>query len=261
MNDIELDDLLDKWIAPAAPESLRAGVRGGVASRVERRSFHGGWARSLMAAGALALLLTLVTKAVPQTLPQDHRPYSVLSEFVRYAEDGSAKVQMYSTSYNDQYGREIMLARHLPDSPFADVMARTLDAVSGATLPARMFLLRLSPGGSEMLDRQAAMTPGRSVNTECSDSGCFFVGHHVFPQAVASPGGCVDGAAVDGETILGYWTEAMQLPLDGNRIRRTLWMAPALGCFALKVATEQQMADGTFRLLSGKQAVAVRLNP
>jgi hypothetical protein len=40
-----------------------------------------------------------------------------------------------------------------------------------------------------------------------------------------------------------------------------LWLAPSLGCFALKVSTEAQQADGRFRLLNGKQAVKVQLNP
>ncbi len=66
---------------------------------------------------------------------------------------------------------------------------------------------------------------------------------------------------VDRETILDYPTVAIQLPLDGNRRRRTVWMAPALGCFALKVTTEEQLADGRFLLLSAKEAIKVRLNP
>jgi hypothetical protein len=262
MNDTELDELLNKWSAPVAPESLRESVLSGFRPQPERRKFRWSWGKSLMAAAVVAMLLVVVTRAVPQTMPEVHRPYVVLSEFARYAKDGSAEVQMYSTSYNDEYGREIMVARHIPDA-FGDVMARTLDALADATAPVRMSLLRLSPRGAEMIAWRAAHGPGPLINTECAEKTCIHgADHYSLPKAAANPAiGCVDGPVVDRETILGYPTAAIQLPLDGNRMRRTVWMAPALGCFALKVTTERQTADGSFRLVSGKQAVKVRLNP
>jgi hypothetical protein len=264
MNDTELDELLDKWSAPVAPESLREGVTAGFRPQPERRKFRWSWGKSLMAAAMAAMLLVIVTQAVPQTLPPEvHHPYVVLSEFSRYAKDGSAEVKMYSTSYNDEYGREIILARHLADNPVGDVVARTLDALADATAPIRFRLARLSPQGAEMLARQAAIGSIPSVNTECAEKTCMHgTAHYFLPKAAANPGiGCVDGPVVDRETILDYPTVAIQLPLDGNRVRRTVWMAPALGCFALKVSTERQREDGSFRLVSGKQAVKVRLNP
>jgi hypothetical protein len=257
MNDAELDELLDRWSAPVAPESLRAGVRAGFRVPVERKKIRWSWGKSLMATAVVAMLLVVVTQAVPQTLTEVHRPYVVLSEFTRYAKNGSAEVQMYSTSFNDQYGREIMVARHLADNPFGDVLARTMDTLIGATLPAHSLLLRLAPSG------QTPVQPAPSVNTECVEKTCIHgVAHYFLPKAAGNPGiGCVDGPVVDRETILDYPTVAIQLPIDGNRVKRTVWMAPALGCFAMKVATERQMADGSFRLVSGKQAVKVRLNP
>jgi len=114
-----------------------------------------------------------------------------------------------------------------------------------------------------MLAWQAAHGPGPMVNTECAEKTCIHgAAHYALPKAAGNPGiGCVDGPVVDRETILDYPTVAIQLPLDGNGARRTVWMAPALGCFALKVTTERQTTDGSFRLVSGKQAVKVRLNP
>jgi len=169
---------------------------------------------------------------------------------------------MYSTSYNDEYGREILVARHLPDNPVGDVMARTLDALGEATAPIRFRLLRLSPGGADVLARREAYGPIPTVNTECADKTCITgVAHYFLPKAAGNPGiGCVEGPVVASETILDYSTVAIQLPLDGNRVR-TVWMAPALGCFALKATTERLQADGSFRLLSGKQAIKVRTNP
>jgi hypothetical protein len=267
MNDMELDELLNQWSAPAPSGSLRKSVMAGF--RAERKPWRWTWGKSLLAGAAMALLL-IVTAAVPQTTPV-HRPYTVLSEFVRYAEDGSSSVVMYSTSYNDANGREIILARHLPGDAM-DLLARTLDAFNRVTLPARLNLLRMSPGGAEMLARRAAVGPSPMVTTECflftdrtgipSGSPCLSVASYTLPRASANAAaGCVDGAAVDRETILGYSTAAIQSPLDGNRRRRTVWMAPALGCFALKVATEEERSDGSFRLVSGKQAVGVRLAP
>jgi hypothetical protein len=43
--------------------------------------------------------------------------------------------------------------------------------------------------------------------------------------------------------------------------RMTLWMAPDLGCFALRITIEERGADGTFRLVLRKQAQKVTLNP
>jgi hypothetical protein len=266
MNDTELDELLNTWKAPEAPESLRRRVRAGFNARTERPKFRWSWGKSLIAGGAVALLL-IVTQAVPQTIrlvsPEPKHPYTVLSEFVRYADDGSPTIGMHTTSYNDQYGRETLLSRSVADNPAHNAIAHVLDAASDSTAPVRMLLLNLSPHASEMRARQAApeWVPGPSVYTECSDEHCIFgVAHHFLPKSAANPAiGCADGAVVDRQTILDYSTVAIQLPLDGNRTRRTVWMAPALGCFALKVATEQQMSDGRFRLLSGKQALRVRL--
>lgn len=263
MNDTELDEMLDRWSAPVAPESLRERVTAGLRPQPERSRFRWSWGKSLMAAGVLAMLLLVVTRAVPQTLPPvTHHPYVVLSEFVRYAKDGSAQVQMYSTSYNDEYGREMMVARNIPDNAFGDVVARTMDALADAAAPLVVRLQRLSPHGAEA-DSRATVGPIPSVNTECVEKTCIHgTAHYLLPKAAANPAiGCVDGPVIDRETILDYPTVALQLPLDGNHIRRTVWMAPALGCFALKVATERQQPDGTFRLVSGKLAIKVRLNP
>jgi hypothetical protein len=265
MNDIELDEMLNKWTAPAPPESLRERVRAGFHPRKERRIIRWMPWKSLTAGAVLAggALLFLARQAVPQTMPPERHPYTVVSEFVQYASDGSPTVAMYSTSYNDQYGREILLSRYIPDNSVHDTIARMLDAASKGTGTIRLVLaVLLSPSGREMMAKQAAATPSPAVNTQCADEKCISgVGHFLLPKAAANPGiGCVDGPPADREAILGYPTAAIQLPLDGNRVRRTVWMAPALGCFALKVSTEAQQPDGRFRLLNGKQAVAVRLN-
>jgi len=70
----------------------------------------------------------------------------------------------------------------------------------------------------------------------------------------------VDAQIVGRETILNYPTVAVQLG-SGDQRRLTLWTAPDLGCFALKITTEERRPDGTFHLVSKKQALNVTLNP
>jgi hypothetical protein len=40
-----------------------------------------------------------------------------------------------------------------------------------------------------------------------------------------------------------------------------MWMAPDLGCFALRLSIEEQRPDGTFRPVSEKQALRVKAKP
>ncbi len=40
-----------------------------------------------------------------------------------------------------------------------------------------------------------------------------------------------------------------------------MWMAPDLGCFALRLSLEEQRPDGAFRLVSEKQALRVNVKP
>ncbi len=262
MNDRELDELLDKWSAPEAPKSLRAGVRAGFGARRERRPMRW-WGKGLIAAAAVVVLFVLVPKAEPQKgrlgmLLQARHPYSVLSEFVRYEKDGSSRIEMYSTEYNDQEGREHLLDRRILDNPVDDTVARIFDAASDATGPLRLYLLRLSSVNTGMIAQRATV---RAVITECVGQGCISFAQYFLGSAGNPSTGCVEGAAAERETILDYATVATQLPIDGNRVRRTVWMAPALSCFAMKVETEKEQADGSFRLVSSKQAIKVRLNP
>ena len=44
------------------------------------------------------------------------------------------------------------------------------------------------------------------------------------------------------------------------RVRVTVWMAPALNCFALRATVEAQQADGSWTLESEKKALRVTMN-
>lgn len=272
MNDTELDEILDSWIAPPVPASLRERVRARFTGSIGKATIPAAprrWtsafariARKGLLAGAilgLVAFLLVVTQAIPQTIklvsPPVQIPYTVDSKFVRYASDGASAIDMYSTSYNDQDGREIILSRSLPGNSFGTDLGRTLDA-------AQPLILRIFVGLSVV--RQSDMESFRTahfVHVGCPNPTCLAVEHYFLPKAAAdAANGCVVGVPFDRETILGYQTAALRLPL-GNRRRMTVWMAPDLACFALKVTLEDRQSDGSFRLAKGRQAFKVTWNP
>src|ERR1041384_554169 len=121
-DDPQLRSLLQEWQGEAPRPALDARVRGarkpwwrdpiqGLPARggAVARGF-----RKTLLAGAIAgmsAFLIVVTQAIPQTLqlvsPPPPAPFTVESEYVRYAEDGSRTVEMYSTSYTNQTGAEV----------------------------------------------------------------------------------------------------------------------------------------------------------
>lgn len=127
MNDTELDEILNQWSAPSAPPSMRRRVLGGFPAFPPRKLR---WNKGVVAAVMLAAaaFFLLVTQALPQRPAPI--PWSVDSEFVRYADDGSTSIEMYSTSYESN-GTEILLSRSMPGNPFKTVLMDGLDV----TLP------------------------------------------------------------------------------------------------------------------------------
>lgn len=72
--------------------------------------------------------------------------------------------------------------------------------------------------------------------------------------------GCANGPVVGRETILNHPTTAVERSLIDS-FRVTLWMAPDLGCFALRITSEELRPDGIFHIVTVKQALKVTLNP
>jgi hypothetical protein len=269
MNDTELDEMLDRWSAPPAPATLRESVRAGFAAELEQRTkpgvlpqWIGAFARrSLLAAAILgtgAFVLLVVTQAFSQT-PPGRIPYTVDSELVRYAEDGPSAVEMYITSYANDGENEVLLSRSLPGNLFATALARTLDAA----LPAWQRLTRpftISDKEWERIQAIRAAHPGVGFISGCG-AGCLVLDHWSFAKPAAGVNaGCLAGPIVGSEAILNYPTTAVSLHLGDNR-RMTLWTAPDLACFALRITTEEKRPDGTFRLVTRKQALRVTVNP
>jgi hypothetical protein len=260
MNDGELDEILNQWREPSAPASMRKRMHAEFPARPPRKLR---WGKSLVAAVILAaaVFFLMVARAFPQR--PSPVPWSVDSEFVRYADDGSASIEMYSTSYESD-ANEILLSRSMPGNPFETVLVRALDITLPAVSRLHMHLLgALAPGMLEKMDRiRRSRPPGLSFITGCDSSGgCLVLDHEGFAKAAAgADGSCIDRPVVGRETVLNHPTEIVRDRWTEHG-RMTLWLAPDLGCFALRATYEEQRPDGTFRLVSAKQAVKVTLNP
>jgi hypothetical protein len=253
MTDSELDEILDKWTAPPAPPSLRERVRAGFPARPQW-TFR--WRKSLVAAVALAAaaFFLIATQASPQ--PVAPIPWTVDSEFVRYADDGSSSIEMFSTSYESN-SNEILLSRSMPGNIFKTALARAVDVV--IPIHNRLGRLMVDPKLLEQHDR--AVSRGISFITGCDSYTCLALNHFGYARAPAGAGnGCIAGEIVDRATILNYPTEAVRERWTEHG-RMTIWTAPALGCFALKVTQEEERPDGTFHLVAAKHALKVTINP
>lgn len=260
MTDSELDEILNQWSAPCPPPFTRKHVQARFSTLPPRKRC---WRKSAVAAGVLAsaALFLLVTQAFPQRPARP--PWSVDSEFVRYADDGSTSIEMDSTSYESN-GAEILLSRSTPGNPFKTALMTGVDVALPAASRLQMRLLGvLQPGMLERMERmKRSRPPGLSFLTGCEPgSGCLILDHFGYLKSAAGTGGsCVDKPVVDRTTILHHPTEAIQDRWT-EQGRMTLWMAPDLDCFALRVTYEEQLPDGTFHLVSAKQALRVNSNP
>jgi hypothetical protein len=273
MNDTELDEILDSWTAPPVPASLRERARAGFSAAMEQKTIpvaRVSWKaafprrarKGLLAVAVLVLaaLVLLVIQGVAQTLrpvaPPVQAPYVVESEFVQYASDGSREVVMHTTSYS-QVGTEVLLSRTLPGNPIGTAIARAMDNGLLHIGPRP----RLTPEMAEKV-RVARANPNRiTLYFGCDRLTCWITSHYTFGGIGDARTGCAQAGVVGHETILNYPTVAAQRALGNSNQRMTLWMAPDLGCFALRETLEERGPGGAFRLVSGKQALNVTLNP
>ncbi len=256
MNDSELDEMLNTWSAPGPSASLRAGIRARfprVEAGPKRRGWTVPWSALLAGAAAAAAGIFVVTSvALPQVRGV---PYTVDSEFLVYAADGTPAVVMNEISYSHN-GREEMLSRWLPDA-LQTALARTAD-MTGLLMAHFHQVARHFAGG------EGGPIPQARVIGGCVDSHC----HLIETYAIGSPAelqstGCVaDNKLVGAATVLGYGTKIVQRAVRGDVDRRaTLWLAPGLSCFALKIVTEEKAAGGNYRVTSERRAVKVTVNP
>ncbi len=257
MNDTELDNLLDTWSAPPAPASLRESVRAGFVANPERSPgvppwiapFVPGVRKSLVAGAILAMgaFFFVVALALSQThrivAPPVGVPYMVDSDVVQYADDGTSAIEEHRGSYNDN-GCEIGVYHFYPS--FSNAIRHALMQV-GSVVGRLTLPFMVSPELLKKFESAARVSAG-------SEHG-FALGS----GAALINAGCVYGPVVGHETILGHPTVAVQPDL-GDHQRVTLWMARDLGCFALRITVEEKRPDGTYRLVTTKQALKVTMN-
>jgi len=250
VTDTELDEILDKWAAPAAPSSLRATVRAEAGSCTRRRVRPGVWALASVAA-----VLLVGVQAPPQKVtllsPAARIPFTVDSEFFYSPEDGSTAVTMYSSSYSRD-AREIFLYKSMPGDPWATAMLRVLDFGAALLRPIQEYSLALTVPPQEIQRARELVRVADCVGANCKPLSYWTIGS----RSELLRSGCELGAVSGHETILGYPTAAIRRSIAPKR-RITVWMAPALGCFPLKSLVEEQQADGTFRAIRGRRALKI----
>lgn len=252
MNDNELDEILNKWESPVPSDGLRTRI---LAPReADQRSSKTGslgfrlrW--PVFAAAGLAAFLLIAAHAVPQTrsfFAGERAPYQVDSEFLRYTDQGSPTVELYTTSYNAD-GSERQLSKMIPDNVPGTVATHVLET------------------GQEILigwfhaEHAARMRQLARVDVGCQQPRCFTAVRYLGNAAELLSNGCVAGVVTGHETILDYPTVAVRRAA-GEQHRMTLWMAPGLGCFALRIVTEEKQPDGSFRKVEEKRALRVTVN-
>ena len=245
MNDHELDDMLNQWDPPAVPPTMRENVRAGFRERVvdaipiiPRRRFPR--LRFAFGFAGLAAALLLTTAAFPQVgrmFSSEPVPYTVDSEFVMFPQDREPRTYLTLTSYS-RNAKEVVLDWAMPQHPFAGPIHRVLDAL--------ITFVHGSPGSSAAGDASAATGCGHNCIRVATES--------LGPAAQLLSSGCVTGTVVGRETILGHDTVAVQRTIDAGR--GTFWLAPDLGCHALRVVIEDPVSNRRF-----VEKRALRINP
>lgn len=116
--------------------------------------------------------------------------------------------------------------------PFANVLQKIAE-------PVRMILLELAP---------LLIIPSQSAESIAWHRAL------VSNDCVGRAGETIMGH----ETVLGHSTTIVRFGSTGGRA--TIWMAPDLGCFALRQIDEEIRSDGTYRTTLRLQALKVTMN-
>ena len=262
MNDPELDEMLNQWDAPEVPRRLRAELREQQRKRESRWPTRwmawlvpGGKLFAGAAVGSVVFLVIMVQIQASPQAPGIHVPWTVDSELIRYADDGTSSVEMNMTSYKLDASQEVLLSRSVPGNPIKTLLGTAVEGVGGVL---RRFTTPfvISP---EMLEKAKKMRrehPGIGVIAGCGDgTDCLTLANYGFEAGNS----CIAGKIVGHSVILNHQTEAVRRGwMDG---RMTVWTAPDLGCFAMRVTYEEPQSDGTFNIVRAKQAVKVTVNP
>jgi hypothetical protein len=265
MNDTELDELLNVWKAPAPRESFTRDLRAAIGAKPERRPRKLFIAWKLGAAAAVVILAMLLANS--KVFSQRSKPrFTVESKIVRYDGWGGPPWRVATgpespliTSYN-QDGSEVILSWSSPDHPFQATLWKArlalFDAVDGMKGRFVSIAERLDP---------------RNIAANNDDDEAFAV---VYPASVGYPrivgrrdsllsSGCrtsFGGTEVLGQDVVLNYSTTVLRQAGGGHSLITLWMAPELSCFALRITIQAQQPDGSWKMVSERQALKVTVN-
>jgi len=152
------------------------------------------------------------------------------------------------TSYNEG-GSEVILSGSIPN--------QTLKSIAG-----QIFLMFWS--AADGFKRRFLLDPDE-------EAASFAV---VYPSGPFTPlvlgrrdallsSGCRtshgDAKVIGEDVVLNYPVTVVQEPHQGGNQMATIWMAPALSCFALRVTVHAKQTDGTWKMRIERQAVKVEI--
>jgi hypothetical protein len=224
--------------------------------------------RWLVAGTSMASMILLLANTSAFSLKLSPPPYTVDSEIRHYLNE-NIKVEniedvarvsnvkrivvspaLTLTSYNEA-GNELIRSASFPNQALKSVLGKILLVFwDAADMFEQVFML----SSDEDADAFAVVDPSAPRNV-------LVVGSR---EALMSSGCQTShaGAKVIGEgVILNYHVTVVQQPLGAGMQMVTLWMAPKLSCFALRATIHAKQPDGTWKLISEKQAVKVTVNP
>jgi len=265
MNDAELDELLNVWKAPPPSEGFRRDLRAAIGARRDRppRKLFIGWRLGAVTAVVIVVALLANSNVFSQ---RNRPPYTVESKIVRYDGWGgppwhfaTAPESPLITSYN-QGGSEVILSWSFPDHPLQAALWKARLGVSGAVDRMTNSFLSIA----ERLDP-------RNIAPHNEDDDAFAV---VYPGSVGYPrvvgrrdsllsAGCrtsFGGTEILGQDVVLNYPTTVLRQTGGGRSIITLWMAPELSCFALRITIHAEQPDGSWKLVSEKQALKVIVN-
>jgi hypothetical protein len=199
-----------------------------------------------------------------------HPRYTVDSQMIHYGDSnlGSGPPWAFAaepesplvTSYNDE-GSEVILSWTSPDHPLEATLWKARLVLSGLhdhigrrilSFVERLNVRNVAPP-AENEDVFAVVYPTR-IDTDNK----VVLGRRA-PLLISGCRPSFRGWEVIGQDrILDYPTTVVREEFRGGRT--TLWMAPELSCFALRATTEHQQPDGTWMLMTEKNALKVTIN-
>lgn len=246
MNDVELDEMLDRWEAPGMRDSLREDLRMGFVAASARRNRRGLLRRMVAAmprirvgrlavatVGAAALLfagIQVAPRVVRMASPDFRIPFYVESVFVSYARNGSVQRQSRNTAF-----------------PYGGIAFNMSVTELDGSLLSKVKEITGSIRTQVVLAMPSLVLPKRPPMAEPP----WFAG---FVRS-----GCSEGKTVVGrEVVAGYETTVTLSEWPTGRVR--IWMAPELACFPLKFIREVRQPDGSYQFEARNEVVRVKMN-